>query len=954
MRFLTTSLVALSLSGVSAYGDITTSSSAPVTDLIASDPAGGINTSLFDEDANSNHGRGQLFTLGDDSGSAFEISAITIRKDVNQTFGDSTITLRIFEGTETQWAVGTGHSTATDGNDYLVDTNVDLLYTEAFDLNGTLNDNDYVTFTLETPLTVNENSDFGFFLVYDQGAGAPVNFQHLEGSAGGRLSISTTAHAVSSRNIVFFVQGTPTGANNGTPPALSLASPFQDRLVLQRDKPVNIWGTSDPNTEISVNIADQTATGTTDPDGNWIVELPAIAAGGGSQTLTVTSTSADGVATDTVNDVLFGDVWFCFGQSNMRWRFNNFNSPWETFYTSNIPSNDNIRYLRTIEDGSLSEQEETQMTWLANSGVNDWSAIASVFAYQLNQATGVPVAIIDSSWGSSSIEGWMPRELENDFPHYKEMLSLYQSITNFRATPPVTISARATDGRLGTTYSSNEEAIADLSGSGFTNGSQANIFMRQRPTIIYNERVHPLRQFGISGFVWYQGEANSNNVLDIAQYQFSLPRMVEEYRERFAQGDLPFLGVQHPSFNNNSGPGIQWFRESQDSLLEVPNAYVAVTVDTGEANNIHPSDKEEIGIRLALLAQEHVLNESIEGDSPRYASHTVNGNQVTLTFDNATGLTTDNGSSPAGFEVAGVDGVYHNATSATISGNNIIVSSTAEPAPISVRYAWEGVTHNLVNVYNGAAQPSGSPEFNADAIPGLPLSPFRTDTLPVDTLTAQAPFAIEESYSTPRDTSLTISAEGVLANDFDLNLDPLEANIISTTSSGTLNLLSDGSFTYIPEEGFAGVDSFTYQATEASGLTSPDVTVTITVEGTPSAYYQWRQTIAWQPGDDQTTSGDPDNDGLINFLEYAFDSDPLLSSNEDRPSLTLTATGADYNFNNAQAGVLYEVLLSTDLEDWSDTAFATLTSADTTPVAIPDSETVNGKIFVRLRISSIE
>jgi len=882
----------VSLSLPQSYADITLSANAPVTDILATASLGTIDTSLFPLTGtapapitgNDNHARGQLFSLDDSTGSAFEISAITFQKNQNQTFSNDLLTLRIFQGAQSEWDTGNGH-VVTDTSFYN-GTTVTPLYEEIFTVNGAITNGAFITLELATPLEVDvtAGADFGFFMTYDPTtADSPDRFRHREANDGGRLSISTTSHATSGRSINHFVQGTVTA-----PPMVSgnleLGSPFQNRMILQRDKPIKIWGTAEANAAITVNIASVSGNATADAAGAWEVELPASPTGG-PHTLDITSTTETTSASEQINDVLFGDVWFCFGQSNMRWRFN-------------IPSNDNIRYLRTIEDGSLTEQEETQMTWLSNSGVNDWSAIASVFAYQF--------------------------------------------------------ATRVTDGRLGTTYSSNEEAITALSGSGFTNSSQANIFMRTRPNIIYNERVHPLLRFGISGFIWYQGEANSGNVLEIAQYQFSLPRMVEEYRERFGQGDLPFLGVQHQSFNINTGPGIQWFRESQDSLLEIPNAYIAVTVDTGAANNIHPSDKEEIGIRLALLAQEHALNENIESDSPRYASHTISGNQVTLTFDHAAGLTTDDGNSPAGFEVAGADGVYHDATSATISGESIIVSSSAEPAPISVRYAWEGVTHTLVNVYNGAAQPSGSPEFNADAIPGLPLAPFRTDTLPVDTLTAQAPFANEESYSTPRDTNLTISTDGVLANDFDLNLDPLEASIINTTSNGTLDLLSDGSFTYIPEEGFAGVDSFTYQATEASGLASPEITVTITVEGTPSAYYQWRQTIAWEPGDDQTSSGDPDNDGLNNFLEYAFASNPLLPNNEDRPRLTNTATGIEYHFNNTQVGVLYEVLLSTNLEDWSDTPFVTLTNVDTTPVAIPDSEVANGKIFVRLRVSSTE
>ncbi|MDB4265198.1 Ig-like domain-containing protein [bacterium] len=725
------------------------------------------------------------------------------------------------------------------------------------------------------------------------------------------------------------------------PPSLALGSPFQDRMILQRDKPIKIWGTTDAGLPVNISIAGHSVDSTADANGDWEIDLPATAAGGGSQVLTVTSTGTQGSATRTINDVLFGDVWFCFGQSNMRWRFNNFDASWETFYTSAIPNNDNVRYLRTIEDGSLSEEGETQMTWLDNSGVNDWSAIASVFAYQLNQATGVPVAIVDSAWGSSSIEGWLPRELENDFPHYKEMLELYQSIGEYRS--GVEVSSRVEDGDV--PGSTNEEAISLLSGSGFSNGSQANIFMRTRPEIIYNERVHPLRRFGISGFIWYQGEANSNAALDVAQYQFTLPRMVEEYRERFGQGNLPFLGVQLPSHNESLWP---WFRESQDSLLDVSNSYAAVTLDTGSSGAVHPSDKEEIGVRLSLLAREHALGENIESDSPRFASQSISGNQVTLTFDHANALTTTDGASPAGFEVAGSDGSFHSAT-ASISGNTIIVSSAAEPSPVSVRYAWTPVTHTFVNTINTTPQPSGSPDFTET---GLPLAPFRTDTLAIPGLTAQAPFGIDDSYNVPRDGVLTVPANGVLANDFDLNLDSLESTIVTTTSNGILDLQPDGSFTYTPDEGFAGSDSFTYRVEESAGaLSSPPTTVLITVEGTSSSYYLWRQTIAWEPGDDQTASGDPDGDGSVNLLEYALGMNPLENDVTGLPTLTAGATGINFDFNNAQAGILYEVQTSTDLETWGDPAFASLDNTDPTPVVIPDSEGGSDRLFVRLRIS---
>ena len=934
-----------------AFSDVTVSGAAPAADVLASSPDGGINSRIFDEAADDNHARGQLFSLGNSTGSAFDISAITLRKNGNQDFNGSTLTLRIYEGSQADWTAGTGHSTSMDGNNYLVDTTVTLLYTEAYTLNGTYNGGDYVTFNLATPLTVNESSAFGFFFVYDQATGDDTSFAYSEGTNGGRSSITPGNHSVGSRSIVSFVQGVPTGSSNGNLPSLTLGSPFQDRLVLQRDKPVKIWGTTDAGGAITVAINGHNVTGTADAIGDWEVEIPASSATpvGSSHILTVTSSNGTASTTETINNVLFGDVWFCTGQSNMRWRFNNFNSTWENFYRTEIAANDRIRCLRTIEDGSLTEEETTEMTWLANSSVHDWSAVGSVFAHQLNAATDVPIAIIDSAWGSSSIEGWLPHSLSEELPHFEDMLTLYQSIGEYRSGQQV--ATRVTDGSIPGNYMSNEEAIAGLSGSGFSNNSQSNIFMRTRPNIIYNERVHPLIKFGLAGFIWYQGEANSS-IIDSAQYQFTLPRMVEEYRKRFEQGDLPFLGVQLPSFNNTSWP---WFREAQDSLLTFPNGYVAITIDTGSASTIHPSDKEEIGARLSLLAREHVLGEAIESDSPRYLSHSINGNQVTLTFDHASGLTTGSRAAPAGFEIAGSDQDFQPATSSSISGNTITVSSTSVPTPVAVRYAWTATTHTFVNVRNNAPQPTGATGSPLGS--GLPLAPFRTDDWPLPGLAAQVPVGNDDAYSVQRDQALAISANGVLANDFDLNLDPLAPLLDVTTNHGTLTLQPDGSFTYSPEAGFAGQDFFTYQAAEVDGpLSSPAATVSITVEGVPSAYYTWRTGtgIAWNPGDDQTATGDPDSDGLTNLLEFALGLDPLVASVEGLPTLDPTSEGADFNFNNIQPGITYEVLLSTDLVTWSDPAFATLDSTSTTPVSLPASEEDDGRLFVRLRVSETD
>ncbi|MDB4500737.1 LamG domain-containing protein [Akkermansiaceae bacterium] len=216
---ISTALLGL-LTGLSFGQTVTSSATAPANDIITSSPVGGIDTALFDEDSNPNHSRGQLFTLPE--GESYQINSITLRKSNAQTYLNDTLTMLLFEGTADQWTSGTGHDFDIDGSDYLVDTTVTLLHTEAFTLSETYNNNDFVTFEFATPIIITEGTDFGFFMTYDQGEGTENRFRHREnGSGGGRLSITETAHgstAEGSRRIHFYVGGSiiDTGISNSS------------------------------------------------------------------------------------------------------------------------------------------------------------------------------------------------------------------------------------------------------------------------------------------------------------------------------------------------------------------------------------------------------------------------------------------------------------------------------------------------------------------------------------------------------------------------------------------------------------------------------------------------------------------------------------------------------------------------------------------------------------------
>ncbi|WP_372795817.1 Ig-like domain-containing protein [Pontiella sp.] len=600
-------------------------------------------------------------------------------------------------------------------------------------------------------------------------------------------------------------------------------SPFQNGMVLQRGKPVKVWGTAVPTNEVVVSIHGSMAAGMSDLNGDWMVELPALSAGG-PYTLQAVSNGE----TNTLADVLVGDVWIAFGQSNMVRPLSEMTN--KQSYIDAITTNRMIRCLQVAQDAALTPQDSGAMTWLDNSNPGSWGAVAAVFAHQMHEGSGVPAAVIWAGWGSSSIEGWMPVQMTDGFPHFDAMMDHYQSIGEY-------ISGDTISSRVSATYSSNLDAITAM-----VNGTGAwdDIFIRTRPNIIYNQRIHPLLNFGISGFVWYQGEANAGTPENVAQYGFTLPAFVEEYRELFGQGDLPFLGVQLPSYNSTYWA---WFRESQSRVTALNNAHVAVTLDTGDPGDIHPYDKEPIGQRLALLGRKYALGEDLVAHGPTFESMEVDGTNVTVSFAYADGLTTDDALAPAAFELAGSDQVWHAATQSSISGSQVVISSGSVGAPVAVRYAWSPAPVNELNLVNSA---------------GLPAAPFRTDDWPATDLGAQAPQAIPDAYSVSSNETLVVSAPGVLENDIDLNRDVLTASLVSDATYGTLSLASDGSFSYAPDAGFAGHDSFQYAVSDGALSATGTVSLAVNLQGLALGFHD-------DFDDDGLSANDGRGGGMVNL-----------------------------------------------------------------------------------------
>ncbi|MBS7256201.1 sialate O-acetylesterase [Flavobacterium branchiicola] len=233
------------------------------------------------------------------------------------------------------------------------------------------------------------------------------------------------------------------------------------------------------------------------------------------------------------------------------------------------------------------------------------------------------------------------------------------------------------------------------------------------PSLLYNAMVNPLVPYAIEGVLWYQGEAN---VWRAKQYKTAFPLMINDWRTKFKQGNFPFYFVQLSTFDEfggNSQKGSRWaeLREAQSETLKLPNTGMAVTTDIGNAKDIHPTNKQDIGLRLAAIAMNNIYGKKQVHSGPTYKSQEIKGNQIVLTFDNiGIGLSTPNNSELKGFEIAGEDKVFHSAK-AIIKDNKIIVSSDQVQNPVAVHYGWAD-DDTQINLFNKEK---------------FPASPFRTD-----------------------------------------------------------------------------------------------------------------------------------------------------------------------------------------------------------------------------------
>lgn len=483
------------------------------------------------------------------------------------------------------------------------------------------------------------------------------------------------------------------------------ASIFTHHMVLQRDLPVPVWGTGDPDEEVTVSFAGQTRTTKTAADRKWRVTLDKLAAGG-PHTLTV-----KGKNTYTINDVLVGEVWLASGQSNM-----------VTFVVSGadfdkVKAEANLPALRIFDVGrapARSPRPDVIGNWRPCTPelVGGFSATSFFFGRELHQKLGVPVGIINSALGSTPIESWTSLDTQQERAELKELLASWDR----KAAEYDPATAKIAYEKELSAWKEAAQKAKDA-GKPVAREPKAPVHPRdqpQHPASMFNGMIAPLIPLAIRGVIWYQGEFNTQTEEYAALYRHQLPLMIRDWRARWGRDDLPFGWVQLPNFDTTTRTprmtGWPLVREGQLSACSLPHTGMAVTIDIGEPNSVHPRNKQPFSHRLALWARVEVYGEKMPWSGPLFSSHEVLGNEVRLHFRHADGgLAARGAGALKGFQIAGADKRWHPAL-AHIDNGKVLVSSKDVKDPSAVRYAWaDNPDGNLVN---GA---------------GLPASPFRTD-----------------------------------------------------------------------------------------------------------------------------------------------------------------------------------------------------------------------------------
>lgn len=473
---------------------------------------------------------------------------------------------------------------------------------------------------------------------------------------------------------------------------------FSDSAVLQRDTKVPVWGTASPDEKITVKIDNFSLTTTADESGNWQVVLPEHKAGGPYEMI------VSGKNTITVKDIYFGDVWFCSGQSNMAWTVASSLNAQEEIQNA---TNSMIRHFKVISPIAEQPSKNLRGAWKVCNpeNVKSFSGVAYFFAKNLQPEINVAIGLINSSVGGTRIEAWISRQSLEKIPDMKNVIQLQdESIQKYK------ISVEQYQAKIQQWQQESEKAKQQGSQIPDKPEQPKPLLNPNSLSVLYNGLVAPVSKFPVRGILWYQGESNTRNPYF---YRVLLSTLIDDWRASWGK-EIPFIIVQLPNigkpvetYENNNWALL---RESQLEVLKKPKTAMAITIDIGESDNIHPKNKQDVGKRLSIAALGVVYGKDIVYSGPIYDGMSIEGNRIRIKFKNTgKSLVAKDSDLVKGFVIAGEDKNFVKAN-VKIEKDSVVVWSENISKPVAVRYAWAG--NPLCNLYNSE---------------GLPASPFRTD-----------------------------------------------------------------------------------------------------------------------------------------------------------------------------------------------------------------------------------
>ncbi len=483
---------------------------------------------------------------------------------------------------------------------------------------------------------------------------------------------------------------------------LTFAPIFNDGAILQCEMPVNIWGNAIPGSTVDVLLdGTKVSTATTDDGGRWMAVMPAREAGG-PFVLSIKS----GRRQHAISDVYFGEVWLATGQSNMVQPLRNAEGGPERLKQTMA----DIRFVKVPQKTGLPvdyKMTSEDLVWktFAPPQNSEIAAVAFFFAEHIQEAIERKIGIIQSSYGGTPAQAWTPLDAldaHQELIHYADQVRLGLS------------GSRTKDDFLREIERANAYNTAFREWRVHREGpppenpgtlSSENPYSQRAPTVLYENMIRPLIPYTARGVIWYQGEGNSSNP---DEYRILFPAMINAWRKAWDRPEWPFFFVQLAAYNHPSAdwPGLRAAQAYTRDVL--PHTGMALAVDAGEKDDIHPRYKQPVGERLARLALNQVYGQEVACRGPHIKQAVTQVDQVVVCFDfTEQGLQTSNGSSNIpGFELAGTDGVFHPASAHIRSQTTVVVTCEKVKNPVSLRYAWANWIEPEVTLVNSEGLPA--------------------------------------------------------------------------------------------------------------------------------------------------------------------------------------------------------------------------------------------------------